>query len=140
LIKLHHQNNEKLNKSNKTNPNKKPGRAEEEERLNKSRATDEPDDDEDTENGNSDDEYETEFECNDEDFKCNNNKQCINSAKRCNGVPDCHDNSDEVGCNSNGSDDDYKGECFDVFLLSVDLCDNTLNNKKTKKLIRQMCI
>lgn len=36
--------------------------------------------------------------CRDEEFTCVSDNECIEQDKRCDGIPDCLDESDEDGC------------------------------------------
>ena len=36
--------------------------------------------------------------CDTDEFRCSSNSRCIAQSMRCNGVKDCNDGSDEIGC------------------------------------------
>ncbi len=43
--------------------------------------------------------------CSASQFKCNNLNQCIHESYKCDGIPDCDDGSDELGCPSVSPDE-----------------------------------
>ena len=44
------------------------------------------------------------FKCGKEEFKCNNNDECISNDWKCDGDEDCRDGSDEIGCSADSKE------------------------------------
>ncbi|XP_068726742.1 very low-density lipoprotein receptor-like isoform X2 [Montipora capricornis] len=65
----------------------------------------------------------TGFSCHSDQFKCAN-QRCIFSSWRCDGLNDCMDNSDEVGCGARLCNETDRFKCANGrCILRVDVCD-----------------
>lgn len=61
--------------------------------------------------------------CRDDEFKCRNDGACISNVKVCNGVEDCPDGTDELGCSDKSAPTDNSFSCpGGYFACGINFC------------------